>query len=122
MKEELQQITIAKACGWTSHDIPDEWSSGEPSGILQWRSPLGKYADLPDYLGDLNAANLMEMSLSDKSPGKDKDGDALPSDRARYRLILSLITMNEGGPISASAEKRAEAFLRTISKWEGAPL
>lgn len=123
MTEELQRVTIARECGWKDVELR-LYNEGAGMDAHIWTSGIiGRGGrEIPDYLWDLNAANLMEMSLSDKSPGKDKDGNALPSDRARYRVMLCLITMNQGGPISATAAKRAEAFLRTVSKWEGAPL
>lgn len=123
MNEELQRVVIARECGWK--DVEKRiLCEGTGMDCYVWSSGIiglgGR--EIPDYLWDLNAAQAMEFWLSDKSPGKDKDGNALPSDRARYRMMLCVVTMNQGGPISATAAKRAEAFLRTVSKWEGAPL
>jgi len=120
MNPEKQRIVIAETCGWEFAGTVALIGPGDPRS---WRGPNSErmvgVLDLPDYLGDLNAAHDMEGNLSDVSPGKDKDGNALPSDLARYRANLCLITMGKGGPIRATAAQRAEAFLRTMGLWEG---
>ena len=68
-------------------------------------------------LTDLNEMREVEMILSDQSPGKDEHGDAIPSDRARYRVQLCVVCMGEGGPIHATAQQKVEAFLRTLNLW-----
>ena len=70
--------------------------------------------DIPDYLNDLNVMHDVEMSLSDVPPAPEK-----PSDRARYRMNLCTVSLMAGGPIHATAAQRAEAFLKTIGKWDG---
>lgn len=69
----------------------------------------------PDYLNDLNAIHFAETKLSDTSPGKDSNGDQIPSQKAQYRLNLCLVTFMKGGPIMASARHRCEAFVKTIT-------
>jgi hypothetical protein len=99
MKPELQCIAIAEACGWTvindslCHITPDR--NGEPQ--------IAVIARLPDYLNDLNAMAEAE-NLVLKSAQQCRD----------YANVLD---DGNGGHFATSAQ-RAEAFLRTIGKWE----
>jgi hypothetical protein len=68
---------------------------------------MWKHGQIPDYLNDLNAMHEVEKVL-------------LPfaSDRWQsYAAWLAYLTPL-GGQDHATAAQRAEAFLRTISKWE----
>jgi hypothetical protein len=103
MTPELQRIKIAEACGWT------DFSRAKHEGAIQYgRKPLSCYDswEVPDYLNDLNAMHEAEKTLDD-----DLDLD--------YSENLEIVT---GGDMSkyrsATAAQRAEAFLRTIGKWE----
>jgi hypothetical protein len=111
MTPEQKRLAIAKACRWTSLRGNSDYNP-----CYEWATLGGLILECP--LTDLNAMHEAELTLSNTSPGKDKDGNALPSDRARYRLILSILCMNVGGPIHASAEQRAEAFLKTLGLYE----
>jgi len=102
MKPEQQRIAIAEACGWK----PDKRGLG-------WLSPHGYYAPEPDYLNDLNEMHEAEKTFSEK--------------RIRsYAFTLAQVL--DTSPtvdlddqflnIHATAAQRAEAFLRTIGKWE----
>ena len=80
---------------------------------------------LPDYLNDLNAMHEAEKMLSWADEG------ALTSERIRYLMNLEAVI---SGPMDrfgyrpnrtrsvpfAKAAQRAEAFLRTLGKWEDA--
>jgi hypothetical protein len=105
MTDEKINIAIAEACGWTGFNpdnIPD---------CLQYtaRAPSGKWGLIPDYCNDLNAMHEAEKILSDES-------------HADYACEL-VKTIRRNGEwfesVSATAAQRAEAFLRTINKWEG---
>jgi hypothetical protein len=66
--------------------------------------------ELPDYLNDLNAMHEAEKILTD------------PQHR-RYRQLLRGVVGDHlcvtcRAHVSATAAQRAEAFLRTIEKWE----
>ena len=67
------------------------------------------YRDLiPDYLNDLNAMHDAEKTLTDKA-------------HEEFRLNLyDLIRDDSRLIVSSTASQRAEAFLRTIGKWEEA--
>ena len=107
MNPEKQRIAIAEACGWK----PDKRGLG-------WLSPHGYYSPEPDYLNDLNAmheavsifdydqADQFEDHLCDicKRSNDEKENPA------PWRFAV----------VNATATQRAEAFLRTIGKWEEA--
>jgi hypothetical protein len=109
MKPEQQRITIAKACGW--HGNLNE---------LHMRPPnvTSEYREVPDYLNDLNAMHEAEKTLDRnyrmlfrnwlaeicKRPGKIPNG-------VDY-------SASDWNAVHATAAERAEAFLRTIHKWE----
>ena len=94
MKPERQRIAIAEACGWrTGYRDPEAWHP------------------LPDYLNDLNAMHEAEKVLSRGEGYHQKGGFGL------YKTALAEVC-DEQHPIDATAAQRAEAFLRTIGKWE----
>ena len=98
MTPEQQRIAIAEACGWTT----------KHKGL--WVERLQTYAALPDYLNDLNAMHEVEKVL--------KGGM-----RSKYDAELTLICSRDYNFIwESTASQRAEAFLRTIDKWEEAKL
>ena len=98
MTPEQQRIAIAESCGWTDTQIID-----------------GKYGqtDVPNYLNDLNAMHEAEKII----PRQLFHVDYWQKGYGRFQQILSGITIT---PYSATASQRAEAFLRTIGKWEEA--
>lgn len=91
MKPEQQRIAIAEACGWK---IAHWDHAGTP---------------LPDYLNDLNAIHEAE-------------GRIQLDQEARYGNYLLKIVYRDRNGIRTiwhtTAAQRAEAFLRTIGKWE----
>ena len=106
MKPEQQRIAIAEACGWRiGHTTKYAWVVICPSNIERaWSSHNGVMNDkptsyyLPDYINDLNAMHEAEKKLPDVL-------------FVRYANWI---------PPCATAEARAEAFLRTLGKWEDA--
>jgi hypothetical protein len=99
MKPEHQRIKIAEACGWTGihHDAGYPWA-GIPTEYP------GENHDLPDYLNDLNAMAEAEKILT-------------PEQFADYYWTVRQIVA-PGWTMSATAEQRAEAFLRILNLWE----
>lgn len=132
MTPEKQRIAIAEACGWrTDSELVS----------FGWRPslcaiPTYKYAPidrvpLPDYLNDLNAMHEAEEVLTEWQ-------------KEAYALVISELIPEDDGfvktpyvpsanayigyiecpagvtfkMIHATAAQRAEAFLRTIGKWE----
>ena len=104
MTRKQQKITIAKHCGW-------KWHSRLKGSIKVWDNGLDYVfydSDLPDYLNDLNAMHEAEKTLN-------------PIQAAEYaRMLTSTAWQSEQpvfAPMTAKADQRAEAFLRTIGKW-----
>jgi hypothetical protein len=64
---------------------------------------------IPDYLNDLNAMHEVEKNLILKQ-------------QMQYQGMIGKVTDNKCpalfGQIHATAAQRAEAFLKTIGKWE----
>ena len=101
MNEEKQRISIAEACGMRLFEMgPDD---------QQWLKPkLDGGVDqvaLPDYLNDLNAMHEAEMPLGE-------------FESTVYYDTLIYITGSQRAATFATASQRAEAFLKTIGKWE----
>ena len=100
MTREKQRIAIAEACGWVRCNVN---SDDEFYGV----NPHWLYTVLPDYLCDLNAMHQAEKVLT---------GDQIDA----YVTTLCLEVQPEPMLHHATATQRAEAFLRTIGKWEEA--
>lgn len=106
MKPDAQRIAIAEACGWRATEAGWSHPSLPPAANVYGRMP-------PDYLNDLNAMHEAERVLT-----KDQ--------QASYgELLLSAVPYNASGVhrdiflcAHATAAQRAEAFLRTIGKWQ----
>lgn len=117
MTPEAQRIAIAEACGWTIH---------VQNGIVFcWSEELNKtlppeddgMRQCPDYLNDLNAMHEAENTLSDN------DAVVYAANLTRGHDIWDVMPKDEHftccyGALHATASQRAEAFLRTIGKWE----
>lgn len=87
-KEEKQRLAIAEYCG------TDIYLNDVLSDIV------------PDYVNDLNAMHEAEKSL------------ALPYRKEAYWLHLTEVCEPSKEYWRATAAQRAEAFLKTIGKWE----
>lgn len=94
MTPEAQRIAIAKACGRVQR----------PDGF--WFPKGANYGSqgIPDYLNDLNAMHEATQSLT--------------KDQLRWYRNLLIEMTGTFEAIDATAAERAEAFLRTIGKWE----
>ena len=103
---------IAEFCGW------ERELHTSPTGVerMRWITPEGcesAQGALPRYFDDLNAMHKAEQSLKF-------------SERMEYAKQLAFVmtpevmrdTVRVSEIYRASAEQRAEAFLRTIGKWE----
>lgn len=109
MRPDKQRTEIAKACGWTV---------GQDN---HWYSPLGNDQgfwyenELPNYLNDLNAMHEAEKML------KNLIGNNWVIEYERS--LIYVLRRDDGYPglpflWKATAPQRAEAFLKTIGKWE----
>jgi hypothetical protein len=111
MNPENQRVAIAEACGWRLFSqFKNLWAP--PRSVVEYDCDA---CPLPDYLNDLNAMHDAEKVLTD---------DQWPIYRDEIRLVvLGPIRMVSDwckSDIHATATQRAEAFLRTIGKWEEA--
>lgn len=102
MTDKRINAAIAEACGWKRvfHSCA--------FGILIGEHPHHKaYQPAPNFCNDLNAIHEAEEILSD-----------LDYDLFLGSLIELCIVVGRERINSATARQRAEAFLRTIGKWE----
>lgn len=112
MNAEKQRIAIAEACGWEVM---------HPEQMMGFSSPTPECQEslLPDYLNDLNAMHEAEKVLNANQrvayacrltePVRDEIYNVIPHDLDYHVCFPALHT---------TASQRAEAFLRTIGKWE----
>ena len=100
MTPNEQRIAIATHLGWTEIECAR-------NGIFLFGldPERGEKRPVPQYTEDLNAIHVAEKVLS-------------PEQRDAYAAALWRIgTIADA--VLASAEQRAEAFLKTIGKWSG---
>lgn len=120
MTPEEQRIAIAEACGWTFHpppyNPPPHSVEFKAEALACWvkpGNPPHQKGFPPDYLNDLNAMHEAEWTLSSEQHA---------TFREKLKEIQSLTAGvyrdYERAYVSAPAEDRAEAFLRTIGKWK----
>jgi hypothetical protein len=101
MTPEQQQIAIAEACGWTYKPDVNFW---ERIGQLL-HGDKGQPTYLPNYLNDLNAMHEAENTV-------------IKPQGLWYQYCLRLEGRSFEESIGTTASQRAEAFLRTIGKWQ----
>jgi hypothetical protein len=104
MKPEQQRITIAEACGWTNvapQIVKNVKRQGDDITVGIWSDD----GWIPDYLNDLNAMHEAENTV-------------IKPQRLWYHYCLRLEGRSFQESTGATAAQRAEAFLRTIGKWE----
>lgn len=105
MKLDEQNIAIAEFCGWKR----DETARPGLDGTFPWSNGWQLVYDdwnLPQYASDLNMMYEAEEILT-------------PEQYEIFALHLGPLTkIRQREYISASAEKRAEAFLKTLGKWK----
>ena len=124
MDPNKQRIAIAEYCGWTNCRIGSPGAGGavDRPGRPVGTPPNRKYTcELPNYTGCLNAMHEAEKVLSPKYQEILDD-----SEWGEYLSRLGFCGENTSevyGCVTATAAQRAEAFLRTIGKWqqEGQP-
>lgn len=105
MSKDKQRIIIAEACGWKIKYIHgngmDCYATVDPTGLVQ--------NEYPDYLNDLNAMHEAEEFLKQNDWSKFCEMNEI--------LACKVLKPNEH-IFHATAEQRAEAFIRTIEKRE----
>ena len=114
MNPEQQRVAIAEACGWSHKTLDNEtyWWHDENNKSLP-PSDDGMRA-CPNYLNDLNAMHDAEKVLTNEQD--------LEYSCALEQVVEGRFVTNNSEDMrrlrSATASQRAEAFLRTIGKWE----
>ena len=103
MTDEEINKAIAEICGWENLAF-DVWHNGIV-GVLPTNKDVR--SKIPDYCNDLNAMHEAEKTLTDDQ-----------RDIFYPRWLGGF--MSRTGPIYATARQRAQAFLRTMGKWEEA--
>jgi hypothetical protein len=123
-------MEIAKACGW--HCV-GQVLDFEPHGFAPWQTiPTAKElidrtalepGPIPDYLNDLNAMHKAVMTLSfDDRTNFRKNLQYMIAPQTKPGMGLVLMSKESYDLwFFATAAQRAEAFLRTIGKWEDEP-
>lgn len=101
MSPEAQRIAIAESVGIYLHD-----GDHAPSNYVF-------VTDLPDYLNDLNAMHEAENNIRNLW-----DTYLLFLIKIRWRDAQPSQHPADLSPTRATAAQRAEAFLKTIGKWE----
>ena len=104
MTDKQINAAIAEACGWTQ--VNAEHCSGRAPNVEYVGSEF-----IPNYCNDLNAMHEVEMVLTKEQI----------REYQTYMYDMACEIDNTCGrwmPYSATARYRAEAFLRTIGKWE----
>jgi hypothetical protein len=107
MTDEQINAAIAEACGWTQ--VNAEHRSG--------KAPNADYVGvefIPDYSNDLNAMHEAEAYLIKNTTMLDY------TDQLYDLACKSLKELKIWNPYGATARQRAEAFLKTLGKWEEA--
>lgn len=117
MTNEQINRAIAEACGWTEFHTEDFTEMGMPC-FVQMALPPGfihieNSMPLPNYCNDLNAMHEAEKTML-AGFEDDPEGSALWSDYQTNLIIVCPAYLS----YHATANQRAEAFLRTINKWE----
>lgn len=100
-------MAIAKACGWTKF-TPD---------TIQFTAQRadGKWGLIPDYLNDLNAMHEAEKVL--RCSVDYIQIHAWNNYCIRLGFFLRPQDVHDNNCIHATAEQRAEAFLKTLNLW-----
>ncbi len=119
MNSDKQRAAIAEYCGWK--DVRGHMGIPPENGMLfpypehheeDWR--LKPFRGIPDYLNDLNAMHEAEKMFS--NPQWQEYGYQL--EHSMLGMPASLTLHDLATVAHATAAQRAEAFLKTIKKWE----
>ena len=116
MTPQQQRIAIAEACGWKWEILWTGELHGKPTG------EQGPFREVPDYLNDLNAMHKAEKVLWDTEKAMEFTNQlvGIVCSARGFRWDKGTSDDHLMCLSHATAAERAEAFLRTISKWEEA--
>ena len=103
MNTEQQRIVIAQACGYK--DVAIRLTEGTIKVMTGFKNHRFD-EEVPDYLNDLNAMHDAEKILSPTS------------EIEWHNQLQNVCGCSWRVMIRATAAQRAEAFLRTLGRWE----
>jgi hypothetical protein len=112
MSPEAQRIAIAGACGWRY------------AGMGIWATPRGREYHgtaervLPDYLNDLNTMHEMRRVLDNGALWGGYLNRLWDVVCPQFQQMSGLDAAIGLLLVHATAAQRAEAFLKTLNKWE----
>jgi hypothetical protein len=101
MSDDEINAAMAEAMGWRKEDGVYMWTA---NGIDCTCNKLW------DWANDLNAMHLAEKVLAPRSWNNFSEN--------WWNYSKNLACISDGRSIHATARERAEAFLRTLGKWE----
>lgn len=106
MTDEQINAAIAEACGWTEIYVEDFSEMGVPCFMTMGIPPMFIHIEnalaLPDYCTELNAMHEAQQKLS----------------LTEFVVYIDELMELHHEPMQSTARQRAEAFLRTLGKWE----
>lgn len=112
MTKEQINIAIAESLGWHHFIINDEYGNDRALRPGEEFVMGCFFTDIPNYTTDLNAMYEIEKSITD--PRKMLD---YFNHLSRYNDPDARSIQDSFNIITATAAQRAEAYLRTIGKW-----
>jgi len=123
MNPEQQRIAIAKSCGWMwTNKCPKHGKQTIKYWLNEHTGEKVFYdSSLPDYPNDLNAMHEAEKTLTDEQLylyGNILDRVTLPVNKQEMAYIHGPEAGMYPELFRATAAQRAEAFLRTVGRWE----
>ncbi len=110
MNAEAQRIAIAEACGWKELYFEDTSVWGKAPLDLAYKGERGFAViayEVPNYHTDLNAMHEAEKTF---------ENCEIKWHTYNHQLVRLLEAHRH--VVHATAAQRAEAFLRTIGKWD----
>jgi hypothetical protein len=105
MTDEQINAAIAEACGWKAVCV-----DGDSGFYKGFDNGAELRPDFPDYCTDLNAMHEAEKMLAPKNWDRFSEN--------WWNYYHHLLDGDVQKTIHATARQRAEAFLRTLGKWE----
>lgn len=130
MNKDKQWAAIAEACGWKHHDatsespvikggmrLPNYFENRDTVDAWTHANEPGVYCEPPRYLTDLNAMHEAEKVFYADAKQSERYADFLLD---VFEMPSAFIGTARCAFLTAhaTAAQRAEAFLRTIGKWE----
>lgn len=121
MTNEEINIAIAEACGWTdiTHTAPDRGYMQPRLIGLDKKDGIRKI--LSNYCDDLNAMREAELTLTAENKLKYASYLAQIFNSSYKKAWWDLNAKEAFEIVNATARQKAEAFLKTLNKWEESP-